>query len=179
MLDWGKAQIQGITLRQDKVNIYMVIEEILKFVKIVANNKGVIIKNEIYPDVFVFADQNHLRFIFRNVISNAIKYTPEGGEVRISHEQQAEEGMEVFSVKDNGVGISEEKVNGIFEQYGQTQPGTNNERGNGIGLWLCKEFILQNGGRIWVESEPGAGSVFFFSLKATWPEEVINKVENV
>jgi len=166
MLDWGKAQIQGITLNQSDINVNEISSEVLQFINIAANNKGVTVNNHIAPDMTVYADPNHFKFIFRNLLSNAVKYSYSGGVIAINAKESDDASQIIFSVKDNGAGITGDKISRIFESSGSSVAGTGNEKGNGIGLNLCKEFVLENGGAIWVESEKDKGSIFYFSLKA-------------
>ena len=166
MLDWGKAQIQGITLSQSKFTVSEIVSEILKFVNIAAYNKQIDIINNIKPNLMVFADANHFKFIIRNLLNNAIKFTNKNGVITINAEKSMDSLYIVFSVKDNGIGIDEEELNRIFEPLGHTNTGTDNEKGNGIGLNLCKEYVIENGGKIWVESIKNKGSMFYFTLKA-------------
>jgi signal transduction histidine kinase len=101
--------------------------------------------------------------VFRNLISNAIKFTMQGGEVIISAVEKQNE--IIFSVRDTGVGIPKNNIGKLFridQNYSTT--GTNKEKGTGLGLILCKDFIEKHGGKIWVESEEKIGSTFFFSL---------------
>ena len=103
--------------------------------------------------------------ILRNLVSNAIKFTPSGGRVEVSAVKR--EGMLVISVTDTGVGIEPERIGRIFDLSAmETTRGTSNEKGTGLGLILCKEFAEMHGGRIWVESVIGRGSVFTFSIPA-------------
>jgi two-component system, sensor histidine kinase and response regulator len=104
-----------------------------------------------------------LKTILRNLISNAIKYTHSNGEITISAVQN-QNNIEI-TVSDNGVGMSEETRNKLFEiDTNITTTGTANEKGSGLGLILCKEFVEKHGGEIWVKSELGKGSAFTFSL---------------
>jgi len=102
--------------------------------------------------------------VFRNLILNSIKFTEGGG--RIWVETKESENDLTISVSDNGVGITKEAQSIIFEKTaGYTTRGTANEKGTGLGLILCKEFVERNGGKIWVNSEPGKGTTFSFTLK--------------
>jgi len=165
MLDWGKAQIQGIVLNQSEFNVNETAADVLRFINIAAANKLITVKNNIAPGVMVYADANHFKFIIRNLLSNAIKYTRKQGVVEINATKSADASFVTFSIKDNGVGISDDIMPQLFEPFGSSIAGTDNEKGNGIGLNLCKEFVVENGGKIWVESEQNKGSVFYFSLK--------------
>ncbi len=165
MLDWGKEQIQGVSLNQKYIDIHDVASEVLHFVHIAAANKLITIEDNIDPGITVFADPNHFKFIFRNLLSNAIKFTHKNGFIQINARKSEDESTMVFSVRDNGVGIKSDKKPDIFESAGGSDIGTDNEKGNGIGLKLCKEFVTENGGEIWMESEKGKGTTFYFSLK--------------
>jgi len=104
--------------------------------------------------------------VFRNLLSNAIKFTKNEGEIIISYKKQ--EKSVLFSIKDNGVGISAENQKNLFHIItNKSTDGTNNEKGTGLGLLLCKEFVTLHGGNIWVESELNKGSEFLFTIPIT------------
>jgi signal transduction histidine kinase len=166
MLDWGKAQIKGISIDQVNFEAAPLVDEVLRLVGVAADNKGVAIDNHIPRDVAVFADVNHFKFIFRNLLSNAVKYSRRGGRIVLNAETAEGGKFITFSVTDNGVGMDEDRVRRLFEPNITGTEGTDNEKGNGIGLNLCKEFVTENGGRIWVKSEKNKGSIFYFFLKA-------------
>ncbi|MCW3121454.1 MAG: hypothetical protein JWQ38_946 [Flavipsychrobacter sp.] len=166
LLSWGKAQIQGIVLNQVNINVNEVAAEALRYIKIAANTKEVTISNNLPPGTKVYADPDHFSFIIRNLLSNAVKYSRCKGDVVLNASPSPDNVKVIFSIKDSGIGIASDKKPEIFHSFGITTEGTANEKGNGIGLKLCKEFVVENGGEIWVESEPGKGATFFFSLKA-------------
>ena len=166
MLDWGKTQIQGVVLDKANFSVTDVTTEVLQFIDIVAQNKQIRVENKIPAGLVVFADINHFKFVIRNLLSNAIKYTNKGGVIQINAKLSDDSSHIIFSVKDNGIGVSANKKAHIFEPYVTSSNGTDNETGNGIGLNLCREFVTENGGRIWMESEENKGSVFYFSLSA-------------
>ena len=117
----------------------------------------------IKKSLYIFADKNMIDSVLRNLISNAIKFTPIQGKIKITAKQLEKEVH--ISVTDNGVGMSSEKQTAIFELQKHTSTlGTNNEQGSGLGLILCKDFVVKHNGQIWVESSPGKGSSFTFSL---------------
>jgi len=169
MLDWGKTQIQGVSINQVGFNVQEVSTEVVKFINIAAKYKSIKIKYDIPGDLEAFADVNHFKFVFRNLLSNAIKYTEAGGEVIVIACLSEDEKFIICSVKDNGIGISEDQKPVIFESFGDSRVGTNNEKGNGIGLNLCGEFVVQNGGHIWLESQENKGTTFYFSMKRNMP----------
>jgi len=109
------------------------------------------------------ADKAMINTVFRNLISNAIKFTMPGGEITIS--SAVNPGEIIFSIRDTGVGIPQNSIERIFKiEQNYSTPGTNQEKGTGLGLILCKEFVEKHNGRIWVESEKGVGSIFYFTL---------------
>jgi signal transduction histidine kinase len=113
-------------------------------------------------DVKVFADSNHVLSILRNLISNAIKFTPQGGEVFIYH--KAENGNVMVSVRDTGLGIEPNHIKIILEGRFFSTYGTHNEKGSGFGLMLCQEFVRLNKGNLNIESKVGKGSTISFTL---------------
>ncbi len=163
MLDWGKAQIQGINIKRTTFNMQDELASVLNFTNVAANYKNITINNNIPSNLVAFADPNHFKFIIRNLISNAIKYTHRNGCIEINARQNNNE--IVISVKDTGIGISKDLIPTIFDYPQTSVNGTEDEKGNGIGLKLCKDFVTENGGNIWVESEPNIGAAFYFSLK--------------
>lgn len=116
------------------------------------------------PDEFIInCDVNMITTVVRNLVSNAIKFTPEGGEIKIFTEENDQE--VIVSVQDSGIGIAKEDIAKLFRiDVHHTTIGTSDEKGTGLGLILCKEFIDKHNGRIWVESEPGRGATFKFAL---------------
>ena len=128
--------------------------------------------------IVALGDSNMVNTIFRNLISNAIKFTPSKGSIIIDCKQNPEEKMLEVSVSDTGVGIDPKNIEKLFridESYSTS--GTENEEGTGLGLVLCKEFVEKNSGRIWVESEVGKGTTFWFSLPIS--ETELPKLEGV
>jgi signal transduction histidine kinase len=120
-------------------------------------------ENNVYESVLVLADPNIINLVLRNLILNAIKFTENGG--RIWVEASTKYNEVIVSVSDNGIGIKPEVKQMLFKKTsGYSTRGTANERGTGLGLILCKEFVEKHGGRIWLESELGKGTTFFFSL---------------
>ena len=119
--------------------------------------------SEIPEDVIVNADRNLLSTILRNLINNAVKYTPNGGQVRVYCEQNKSE--ITISVKDTGIGMSENQLENLFKlDSNVTMPGTSEEKGTGLGLILCREFVDMHKGKIWATSTQKEGSTFSFTL---------------
>ena len=163
LLAWAKSQTGKITYQPVKIKLAAIFSEILEVSKSNAKIKNISLKSIQTDDVEVHADVNMLKTILRNLISNAIKYTHSNGEIVISAVQN-QNNIEI-TVADNGVGMSEETQNKLFAiDTNIITKGTANEKGSGLGLILCKEFIEKHGGKIWVKSELGKGSAFIFSL---------------
>jgi signal transduction histidine kinase len=128
-----------------------------------AYNKNITLKNSIDTDFTIAADANLLSAVLRNLISNSIKFTPEGGTITIS--LSSHYGDPMISVQDTGVGMSPEQANKLFSLNEHTTSlGTAKEHGTGLGLILCKEFVEKHGGSIMVKSTPNNGSTFSFTL---------------
>ena len=164
LLYWGQSLMKGNMISQAKIKPKLFIRDAIEFKKVAAADKQITIEDKTPEDLFVYADPTHFDFVIRNLLANAIKYTYRNGLIIIDCDTRSRLGFTVFSVKDNGVGIDKLVLPKIFNPLSSTY-GTANEKGTGIGLMLCREFIVQNGGEIWVESEAGKGSTFFFSVK--------------
>jgi PAS domain S-box-containing protein len=163
LLEWSRSQTGQIKFSPEQLEMSAVIDQSIDLLFGLAQEKSIIILTEIPVNFRVFADMSMIATILRNLITNAIKFSHPEGEILISGDQTAKEF--IISVKDNGVGIKKESISKLF-RIGEIQStlGTRKEKGTGLGLLLCKEFIEKQGGRIWVESEPGAGSIFSFSI---------------
>jgi PAS domain S-box-containing protein len=163
LLEWSKTQIGDIEFRPDTINLKDIVERNLLSLKISAVNKEIQLVSEITADFELTADKNMIDAVIRNLISNAIKFTPLKGVISITACKT--DAFAIITVKDNGIGISKENIEKLFKIDTKfVNIGTANERGTGLGLILCKEFVEKHGGKIWVESELGAGSAFKFNL---------------
>ncbi len=163
LLQWAYSQTGKTVFDPEHVLLRQVIKDGLLLFDNIATEKSITIKNDVPESLIIFADKSMLSTIIRNLISNAIKFTREGGEVVVSARQNPEEVQ--VSVEDNGIGIATEMTEVLFRiDTNISTPGTNKEKGTGLGLILCKEFVEKHGGSIWVESEEGIGSTFSFTL---------------
>jgi signal transduction histidine kinase len=164
LLNWSYNQSNGIETRKRKFAIYKIVEEKVALFKDIYQSKSVMVHSAIPPDMMVFADENQVKIILHNLLSNAVKFTPDGGKVSIravNQEKYAE-----ISIQDTGVGMSKEEMSKLFDsRIIFSKRGTHNEKGTGLGLLLCKDFVHNQGGNIWVESEEGKGCTFFFTLE--------------
>jgi two-component system sensor histidine kinase/response regulator len=163
LLGWAKSQSNILNVFPESLDLKPLASNIAGLLKLTSENKKIRIENNIPEGITVFADIQMIQSVLRNLLSNALKFTPENGSVEMS---AVEMNTEVkVSIKDSGVGISESNLKRIFDQ---DQPlkttGTNKESGSGLGLILCKDFVEKTGGRIWVESEEGKGSTFIFTI---------------
>lgn len=163
LLLWAKSQRNDISFSPENISINSVVNRNLQLFKTVADHKGVKLAFDIKENYDVFADKNMLMTVVRNLISNAIKYTPKGGKVNVNVEQKSN--FTKIAITDSGVGFNEETANKILDSKNfYTTSGTNNEAGSGLGLLLSKEFVEINGGKIWAESTPGKGATFYFTI---------------
>jgi signal transduction histidine kinase len=163
LMQWAQSHTGRMAFNPEHFEMMAFINETTFPYDDIAGQKSIAIKMVLPSRMPVFADKAMISAIFRNLISNAIKFTNSGGEVTISAMKQQKE--IIFSVRDTGVGISKsciEKLFRIDQSFSTT--GTNKETGTGLGLILCKEFVEKHGGKIWGESEKGAGSTFYFTL---------------
>ena len=166
LMEWSRSHTGRMEFTPGYFELREAIDEVIRLLSDTANQKSIVIKKEVPAFAPVYADKEMIQTVLRNLVSNAIKFTEAGGEivVTVKHER---EGMMV-SVRDNGVGIPEDTLGKIFsigENY--TTPGTNNEKGTGLGLILCEELVEKHGGRIFVDSVVGQGSRFYFSIPDT------------
>lgn len=162
LLQWAKSQMQGNHINMQVIDIAEMIVSVQKLMRLQAENKKVYLSAKATSPVYIYADKDMINLVLRNLLSNAIKFTPENGEVFITATVKNDT-VEV-AVKDTGLGISQENIKQLFSDAYFTTKGTANETGTGLGLMLCKEFLIKNGGDINVESEPGKGSCFSFTL---------------
>jgi signal transduction histidine kinase len=163
LLDWAKSQRNEIVFNPQKNSFEETILCTVDLFEETFKNKGIKIKYNIPKNSTVFADKNMLLTILRNLISNAIKFTPNGKKIQISVVQNNDE--HVVTIKDEGVGINPENLTKIFKEAEHVSTyGTSGEKGTGLGLLLCKDFITKHNGKIWVESELNKGSAVSFTL---------------
>jgi len=164
LLDWARIQQSRITFNPEPILLKKLINDVKELNAEKANRKEVSVINNINEQMIVLADQEMLKTVLRNLISNALKFTTANGKIEITAKSGSGE-IEI-SVKDTGTGISKEDIEKLFKVDSNfTRRGTENEKGTGLGLILCKEFIEKHGGTIRVESEEGKGSTFTFTLK--------------
>ena len=164
LLHWSMLQRDLLSFEPENLNLYYAVNKIVEISNHNSLEKDISISNKIDSELFVYVDANMLRSVVQNIVMNAIKFTPKGGKIVISAGNK-NKFVEV-SISDSGIGISPEKSSNLFDFSSIfTTEGTNGEKGTGLGLPLCSEFVERNQGKIRVESEPGKGSKFIFTLR--------------
>lgn len=163
LLEWSRTQTGSIKFNPQLYDIRDLIAENLNNIEFYRVNKKIKLFCNISEGIQVIVDKNMFNSIMRNLLSNAVKFTHRGGEITVTCEDF--KGHFMISVKDNGVGIPKEDMHKLFRiDLRYTNIGTSKERGTGLGLLLCKEFVQKHSGKIWVESSEGKGSEFKFTI---------------
>ena len=163
LLKWTKSQIGKLNVVYQDIDVVEVVDGVIDIFNMVAGMKKITIREEKPEKLAVSADIDMLKTVVRNLISNAIKFSNENSEVLVKLE--AKDGMAVVSVQDHGCGIDEEGQKKLLHTDTHFSTfGTNNEEGSGLGLLLCQDFVVKNGGKLWFTSKKGEGSIFSFSV---------------
>lgn len=164
LLEWSRIQTGRIEYNPIRLNAYYAVDNVIRLLISNADHKNIKLINEAAKEHIILADENMLHSVLMNLISNALKFTNEGGIVKVKSDVFKKE-MIKLSICDNGIGMDEENMSKLFNlDKTFTTPGTANEKGSGIGTVLCKEFVYKHGGNIWVESEKGIGTTVHFTL---------------
>lgn len=162
LLNWSKSQMQNLQPKPELFNIQEVFHIKMALVEKKVEDKGILLIDESRRD-FVYADRSMLEIVLQNLITNAVKFSGKGDVITVSNQDY--NGKVLISVEDTGIGISEENIKKLFNaKKNFTTIGTENEKGTGLGLTICKDLVELNNGRIWVESTPNVGSKFFIEL---------------
>jgi signal transduction histidine kinase len=162
LLQWAKSQMQAEAVRPQLLDIAGIAKEVLQLLRLQADAKKIYIDSKIEHPIFVYADKDMVNLVLRNLLSNAIKFTPAEGLIFLDA-RELRSSIEI-SVQDTGMGISREGLQRLMEHNYYSTRGTRGEAGTGLGLMLCKEFLSRNGGQMNIQSEPGKGSIFSFTL---------------
>jgi signal transduction histidine kinase len=163
LMEWSLSQTGRLEYNPEYFEIDEAISKTLSLFWEVAEQKSIKIEKNLIAGKVVYADKEMIRTVLRNLISNAIKFTRNGGLIKV--QTKVNQNKVEISVKDSGVGLSESAIDKLFRlDENISSPGTLKEQGTGLGLILCKEFIDKHNERIWLESEPGKGAVFYFTL---------------
>ena len=171
LLEWSRIQSGKMTFQPEVIDFKELIKEVISVLHQTAQLKSISIEKFITDCFMIYGDRVMIRSLMQNLISNAIKFTHKGGNINISCGKINDEKVEV-KVKDTGVGMNEDKISKLFRiDENISSPGTNKEKGTGLGLLLCKEIVEKHGSAIKVSSEIGKGSCFSFTLKLTSPSD--------
>lgn len=163
LLEWSRSQTGNIDFTPETFDITSLLKENRELLCTQARNKKISVVEELNGKVLVNAHRHSLNTVIRNLISNAIKFTPAGGLIKLTLQQGHQHVL--VSVSDTGVGMAPEVIGKLFRiDAKHTTKGTADEKGTGLGLILCKDFVEKNGGKLWVESEEDKGSVFHFTV---------------
>lgn len=177
LLFWSRSQMNELKIKPERFNISNVVSKTIQVLKSISNGKIISIHENLIH-AFVYADKDMVTTTIRNLISNAIKFTPKEGDIYVDISAVGDSFIKI-SIRDTGIGMSEDIQSKIFSQ-GETvsTKGTNKEKGSGLGLKLCKEFIERNGGTIAAESTKGEGSTFSITIP-TWESYLLQQEENL
>lgn len=163
LLEWSRSQTGKIKFNPESLKLADLVDNIIELSNNQAEKKGIALNREIPGDLKIFADKYMLETILRNLVSNAIKFTPKKGEIIVR--SIILDDVAKIMVSDSGIGIRSENIEKLFSiDSNISTNGTDNEKGTGLGLILCKEFVSAHGGEIWAESEIGKGSTFYFTI---------------
>lgn len=169
LLLWSQNQRNKIKYNPEVISIDNIVNKNLGLINLRCKEKGIQAPHEITTQIDIYADENMLDTVIRNLLSNAVKFTNRGGSIGINI--STETGFAKFTVTDSGIGISKEKLDDMFKlEKTASTPGTDNEKGTGLGLIICKEFLETNKGKIEIKSELGKGSEFTIYIPLTNPE---------
>jgi len=162
LLLWARSQMQADAVKPHPIDISGQIKDVARLLQLQAKAKQIRVILQTDESLCAFADRDMINLVLRNLLSNAIKYTPAKGSITLTV-QKAATGIEIM-VKDTGKGMDAEAIEMISQNNYYTTKGTAGESGTGLGLMLCKEFLIRNGGTLHIQSEPGKGSVISFTL---------------
>ncbi|WP_299754394.1 tetratricopeptide repeat-containing sensor histidine kinase [uncultured Pontibacter sp.] len=164
LLLWSRMQMRGLTVKPEATELSTLVQQNIRLLGPQANSKNINFAYDIAESHILYADKEMANLVLRNLLANAIKFSKTGGSIFI--DSQLQDDSVTITVRDTGIGISAEKLALLFSGNSTSSKGTADEKGSGLGLQLCQYFIDRNGGSIWVESELGQGSTFYFKLPA-------------
>jgi PAS domain S-box-containing protein len=163
LLEWSQMERGMTSFEPSPCSLVELVNSNLELLQTVAEQKKITLQNAVAADTLILADQPMLNTVLRNLISNAVKFVESGGRVDVSARKDG--AMVAVAVRDNGIGMDRKTLTGLFAlNKNKSRRGTAGEKGTGLGLMLCKQFIEQHGGQVWAESEPGKGTTVFFTL---------------
>ncbi|NNL08793.1 MAG: hybrid sensor histidine kinase/response regulator [Croceitalea sp.] len=163
LLGWAKSESDQIQIIPEKLDINDLVEQTFRLLKLGSEHKKIVLVNNLPEGTFVYADMNTTKTVLRNIVSNAIKFTPVDGQIQVNLKKDKQKA--IIEIEDNGEGIPKEDIKKILNPNEHfSKLGTEKEPGTGLGLVLCQNFVNKNGGQLRIKSEVGKGSVFYFDL---------------
>ncbi len=166
LLTWSRAQREKLVNTPQNISLRFMVERCFNLLENPAEQKQIALENNVPSEIVVFADEEMITTVIRNLISNSIKFTKRGGKISVSAKQN--NGSVVTEIRDTGIGIQKNQIKNLFKpDVNHSSQGTDGEKGTGLGLIICKDFVEKNNGEIWVESDPENGTSFYIDL----PEE--------
>ena len=175
LLNWSRARLNRITPKKTTLELSLLVDEILLMFKSIVSQKQIQFRISVPSGALIFADADMFGCVLRNLVSNALKYTPTRGEISVDA-QKTEDGFFVITVCDSGIGVEENELRKLFTATNfNSSLGLMQEKGSGLGLKLCNEFTQLNGGKIWAKSKKGKGTCFSFTVPIPEVEAVTRK----
>lgn len=162
LLDWAKLESGQAILQYESVDLYYLIMEICDLLAIKVSEKNIVLSASVQRQTIIAADSARLREVLLNLLTNAIKFTDNGGVITITVNQG--EHQTLISIEDNGCGISLSQQEKLFQPFSRGEKNRSGEKSNGLGLWICRSIVALHQGRIWVKSEENIGSTFYVLL---------------
>jgi signal transduction histidine kinase len=163
LLLWGRSQMKGIITRTEKVDLHTIVETKINMMAAAAQLKNIQLIDSIAPATWLMIDKMQINIVIQNLIANAIKFTPQGGQVFVTGQKKGT--WYQVNITDTGVGMTPEQIDKLFNlATHSTTKGTQGEKGTGLGLLLCKEFVENHGGKLRIESSKDKGTTFSFLL---------------
>lgn len=173
LLGWAQSQMNGLAINKRAFDLRLAVQSVLDQFTLQLETKGINLVTEVPENTMIYADYDLIKLVLRNLIANAIKFTNSGSAIYIKSGKSDNDTYEI-AVEDHGIGIPEKDRPKIFSDEHFTSTGTNKEKGSGLGLNLCKEYVEKHGGSIWFITEVGKGSTFYFTIDAAEEQELIN-----
>ena len=161
---WSRSQRNVLLFEPKNLNLSELAQKSIEPLLEMAKNKNIRVETSIDDELMIFADSDMIQTVIRNLFSNAVKFTRKQGKIHISARKKDNEFVEI-NIQDTGIGMDKDLLKNLFNvSISTSRRGTEGEVSSGLGLILCNEFVKKNGGKLWVESKIGEGSVFYFTL---------------
>lgn len=162
LLNWSRLSTSGLACHPNRLSLGDAVRQVMEDQQSIAQNKEIALLVSMPQEISILADPMQFQLVLRNLVNNAIKFTPAGGKVTIG--VQSVPGEVIIQIKDTGIGIPPEQEKELFKPGWNPTFGTRNEKGLGLGLWLCRELLEKQKGKIWHRSPVGKGSAFLISM---------------